>query len=76
MRGRAGYPRLMHPSEIRGQHLEIVLADADRVLELDLEDDDPAVSSLILDAIEKDDPDEAESLLRTGAHGQVQRRSW
>jgi hypothetical protein len=66
----------MHRSAVRGQHIEIVLADAGRVLELDLDDDDPAVAGVILDAIEKDDPDEAESLLRAGAPEHVHRRPW
>jgi hypothetical protein len=59
---------------IPGQHIEILLADADRVLEIDLIDDDPAVAGVIVDAIEQDDPDDAESLLRAGATGTVSRR--
>jgi hypothetical protein len=64
----------MRRSAVPGQHIEILLADVDRVLEIDLVDDDPAVAGIILDAIEQDDADEAESRLRMAAAGNVHRR--
>jgi hypothetical protein len=64
----------MRRSAVPGQHIEILLADVDRVLEIDLVDDDPAVAGIILDAIEQDDADEAESRLRMAAAGNVRRR--
>ena len=39
-----------------------------------IEDEDPAVESVVLDAIERDDPDDAERILRDGVAGKVSRR--
>ena len=60
---------------IPGRHIEIFFADADRVVEVDLDDEDPAVAGVVIDAIERDDPDDAEQVLRDGvANGTVKRR--
>jgi hypothetical protein len=60
---------------IAGRDIEIFFADADRVVDLVVEDEDPAVASVVIDAIERDDPDDAERVLRAGmARGTVRRR--
>ena len=61
-----------------GRHIEIHFAEADRVVEFDLGDDDdgddPAIANVLIDAIERDDPDDVEQVLRDGAAGTVKRR--
>jgi hypothetical protein len=60
---------------IPGKNIEIVFADADRVVDVDVDDEDAAVASVVIDAIERDDPDDAEQVLRDGvANGTVKRR--
>jgi hypothetical protein len=60
---------------VPGRHIEIFFADADRVVDVDLDDEDPAVAGVVIDAIERDDPDDAEQVLRDGvANGTVKRR--
>jgi hypothetical protein len=60
---------------IPGKNLEIFFADADRVVDVDVDDEDAAVASVVIDAIERDDPDDAEQVLRDGvANGTVKRR--
>lgn len=51
------------------------MTDADRVVDLDVEDEDPALAAVLADAVETDDPDLAEQVLRDGMHaGSVRRR--
>jgi hypothetical protein len=59
-----------------GRHIEIFFADADRVVDVDVdvEDEDPSIATVVLDAIERDDPDDAERILRDGVAGTVSRR--
>jgi hypothetical protein len=58
-----------------GKNIEIVFADADRVVNVDVDDEDAAVARVVVDAIERDDPDDAEQVLRDGvANGTVKRR--
>ena len=65
---------MVRPS-IPGRNIEIFFADADRVVDIDVDDEDPAVANVVLDAIERDDPDDAEQVLRDGvANGTVKRR--
>ena len=64
---------MVRPS-IPGRNIEIFFADADRVVDVVIEDEDPAVASVVLDAIERDDPDDAERILRDGVAGKVSRR--
>ncbi len=65
---------MVRPS-IPGRHIEIFFADADRVVDVEVDDDDPAVAGVVIDAIERDDPDDAEQVLRDGvANGTVKRR--
>lgn len=60
---------------IPGKHIEILFADADRVVDVDVDDEDAAIASVVIDAIERDDPDDAEEVLRDGvANGTVKRR--
>jgi hypothetical protein len=59
---------------IPGRHIEIVFADADRVVDLDIEDEDSAVATAVVDAIQTDDPDVAERELRDAVAGTVKRR--
>jgi hypothetical protein len=60
---------------IPGRHIEIFFADADRVVDVVVDDEDPAVAGVVIDAIERDDPDDAEQVLRDGvANGTVKRR--
>jgi hypothetical protein len=67
----------MPPSGAPGRHIEILFAEADCTMELDIDDEDPADVHVIVAAMETDDPDQAEVLLRTalGARGQVNRRA-
>jgi hypothetical protein len=60
---------------IPGRHIEIFFADADRVVDLDIDDEDSTVATAVLDAIETDDPDVAERVLRDAVAGTVERRS-
>jgi hypothetical protein len=64
---------MVRPS-IPGRHIEIFFADADRVVDLDVEDEDPAIASIVVEAIERDDPDDAERILQDGVAGTVKRR--
>ena len=60
---------------IPGRHIEIFFADADRVVDVDVDADDPDVAGVVIDAIERGDPDDAEQVLRDGvANGTVKRR--
>jgi hypothetical protein len=60
---------------VPGRHIEIFFADADRVVDVEVDDEDPAVAGVFIDAIERDDPDDAEQVLRDGmANGTVKRR--
>ena len=59
---------------IPGRHIEIFFADADRVVDVDVEDEDPAIASIVIEAIERDDPDDAERILQNGVAGTVKRR--
>jgi hypothetical protein len=60
---------------VPGRHIAIFFADADRVVDVEVDDDDPAVAGVVIDAIERDDPDDAEQVLRDGvANGTVKRR--
>jgi hypothetical protein len=65
---------MVRPS-VPGRHIEIFFADADRVVDVEVDDDDPEVAGLVIDAIERDDPDDAEQVLRDGVgNGTVKRR--
>ena len=65
----------MARSSIPGKNIEIFFTDADRVVDVDTDDEDPAVASALLDALDRDDPDDAEQVLRDGvANGTVKRR--
>jgi len=57
-----------------GQHIEIFFNDADRVVDVDCDDEDTALVNVVIDAIERDDPDDAERILRDGLAGTVSRR--
>ena len=64
----------MKPSAIPGRHIEIFFNDADCVVDVETEDEDTTVVNAVLDAIEHDDPDDAERVLRDGLAGTVSRR--
>jgi hypothetical protein len=64
---------MVRPS-IPGRHLEIFFADADRVVDVEVEDEDPAIAAVVVDALERDDPDDAERILQDGLAGRVKRR--
>jgi hypothetical protein len=64
---------MVRPS-IPGRHIEIFFADADRVVDVVVEDEDPAIASIVVEAIERDDPDDAERILQDGLAGTVKRR--
>jgi hypothetical protein len=58
-----------------GRHIEIFFNDADRVVDLELQDEDPGLASVMVDVIETDDPDAAEQVLRDNlGNGTVRRR--
>ena len=62
-------------SAIPGKNIEIFFADADRVVDVDVDDEDGAVANMVIDALERDDPDDVEQVLRDGvANGTVKRR--
>ena len=65
----------MARTSIPGRNIEIFFADADRVVDVDVEDEDPSVANIVVDAIEREDPDDAERILRDGVPGTVSRRS-
>jgi hypothetical protein len=65
----------MARSSTPGRHLEIFFNDADLIVDVECEDDDPGIASVVIDAIERDDPDDAERILRDGVAGTVSRRS-
>jgi hypothetical protein len=75
MRGPAGYGPAMARSSEPGHHIEIFFNDADRIVDVDCENGDPGMASVVVDAIEHDDPDDAERILRDGVVGTVSRRS-
>ncbi|HET8786912.1 MAG TPA: hypothetical protein VFM38_14855 [Candidatus Limnocylindrales bacterium] len=64
----------MRPPPTPGRHIEIFFNDADRVVEVDTEDEDASIVKVVIDAIEHDDPDDAERILRDGLCGTVNRR--
>jgi hypothetical protein len=64
----------MARSSTPGRHIEIFFADSDCVVDVDVEDEDPSLTTVVLDAIERDDPDDAERILRDGVAGTVSRR--
>ena len=70
----ARYGRAMRSAGIPGRHIEIFFNDADRVVEVDTEDEDASIVNVVIDAIEHDDPDDAERILRDGLVGTVSRR--
>ena len=43
-------------SSILGRHIEVFFADADRIVDVDVDDEDGAVANMVLDALERDDP--------------------
>ena len=61
-------------SSIPGRHIEIFFADADRVLDVDIDVEDPNLAAVVVDALERDDPDDAERILQDGLAGTVKRR--
>jgi hypothetical protein len=65
----------MAHSAVPGRHIEIFMTDADRVVDLDIEDEDPGLAAVLVHAVETDDPDLAEQVLREGVSaGTVRRR--
>jgi hypothetical protein len=66
----------MPPPTSAGRQVEILFADSDRVVVVDAEEDDPAIGPVIVDALDADDPDAAERLIRSrlGPRGRVSRR--
>jgi hypothetical protein len=66
----------MARTSIPGKDIEIFFADFDRVVDVHVEEEeDPALTGVVIDAIERDDPDDAEQVLRDGmANGTVKRR--
>jgi hypothetical protein len=66
----------MARTSMPGKHIEIFFADADCVVDVHVEEEeDPALTGVVIDAIERDDPDDAEQVLRDGmANGTVKRR--
>ena len=70
----ARYGRGMRSAGIPGRHIEIFFNDADRVVDVDTEDEDASIVNVVIDAIEHDDPDDAERILRDGLVGTVSRR--
>jgi hypothetical protein len=65
----------MRRPPIPGRHIEIFFNDADRVVDVDCEDEDGSLVNVVIEAIEHDDPDDAERILRDGLVGTVSRRS-
>jgi hypothetical protein len=61
-------------TSIPGRHIEIFFADADRVVDVDVDDEDPAIATVVVEAIQRDDPDDAERILQDGVAGTVKRR--
>ena len=62
-------------SAIPGKNIEIFFTDADRVVDVYTDDDDPEFANIVIDALERDDPDDVEQVLRDGvANGTVKRR--
>lgn len=55
----------MPPPTSAGRQVEILFADSGRVVVVDADEDDPAIGPVIVDALETDDPDAAERLLRS-----------
>jgi hypothetical protein len=64
----------MRPTPIPGRHIEIFFNDVDRVVDVETEDEDASIVNAVIDAIERDDPDDAERILRDGVVGTVSRR--
>jgi hypothetical protein len=65
----------MRPPAVPGRHIEIFFNDADRIVEVETDDEDTAIAKVVIDAIERDDPDDAERILRDGLVGTVSRRA-
>jgi hypothetical protein len=61
-------------TSIPGRHIEIFFADADRVVDVDVDDEDPTIATVVVEAIQRDDPDDAERILQDGVAGTVKRR--
>jgi hypothetical protein len=59
---------------IPGKNIEILFGDADRVVDVEVDDEDPVIASIMIEAIERDDPDDAERILQDGLAGTVRRR--
>lgn len=55
----------MARTSVAGRHIEILFADADRIVDVDIDDDDAGLASVVIDAIEHDDPDDAERIIRS-----------
>jgi hypothetical protein len=72
--GRAGYGRTMKRRPVPGRHIEIFFNDANRTVDVECEDEDPAIASVVIEAIQRDDPDDAEQILRDRVVGTVSRR--
>ena len=64
----------MRSPAIPGRHIEIFFNDADRVVDVDTQDEDASIVNVVIDAIEHDDADDAERILREGLVGTVSRR--
>ncbi|HET9083807.1 MAG TPA: hypothetical protein VFN41_05330 [Candidatus Limnocylindrales bacterium] len=64
----------MRTPPVPGRHIEIFFNDANRVVDVDTEDEDTSIVNVVIDAIERDDPDDAERILRDGLGGTVSRR--
>jgi hypothetical protein len=58
-----------------GRHLEIFFNDADMIVDVECEDGDAGIATVVIDALEHDDPEDAERILRDGVAGMVSRRS-
>jgi hypothetical protein len=56
----------MAPPSDSGRHIEILFTDADQVVDVDVDDEDPAVTGVLVDAIHRSDSDAAERVLRDG----------
>ena len=69
------YGPTMRTRPIPGRHIEIFFNDADRVVDVETEDEDASVVNVVIEAIEHDDPDDAERILRDGLAGTVSRRA-
>ena len=57
-----------------GHHIEIFFNDADTIVDVECEDGDAGIASVVIEALEHDDPADAERVLRDGVVGTVSRR--